>query len=102
LREEWERAGWEHAGDVRGAAEAKARLLRWRLHTLLGRLSDKEPEHHAAAALARPDLPTTQAAYGCALARAGRPSEAIPFLRQEVLTNPFDREAARALPLLRV
>jgi glycosyltransferase involved in cell wall biosynthesis/Tfp pilus assembly protein PilF len=97
LREEWERAGWEHAGDVRGEAEAKARLLRWRLHALLGRLSDKEPEHYARAALARPDLPTTQAAYGCALARAGRAGEAIPFLRQEVLTNPLDREAARAL-----
>jgi hypothetical protein len=45
----------------------------------------------------RPDLPTSLAALGCALARAGRLSEAIPLLRQAVTANPFDLPAARAL-----
>ena len=53
--------------------------------------------HHREAALARPDLPATRAALGCALGRAGRPAEAVPHLRRAVTANPFDRPAARGL-----
>ena len=67
-------------------ALAAARLLA----ELTGDLS-----HHREAALARPDLPTSLAALGCALGRAGKPCEAVPHLRRAVDVNPFDRAAAR-------
>ena len=53
--------------------------------------------HFHEAALARPDLPITRAALGCALGRAKRPADALPHLRQAVADNPFDLKAARAL-----
>jgi glycosyltransferase involved in cell wall biosynthesis len=93
----WDRAGWDHAGDPQGEREAKVRLLRWRLRTLLGRLHPNEPLDHGRAAEQRPDLPTTMAAYGAALARVGRVQEAIGFVARELHTNPFDAEAARIL-----
>jgi GT2 family glycosyltransferase len=95
FRVEWERAAWSHAGDRRREAHAKRALLRWRLHTLLGSLTDDLGHYHEAV-LARPDLPTSRAALGCALGRAGRSAEAVPHLRQAVTANPFDLEAARA------
>jgi hypothetical protein len=76
LLAEWERAAWENADDPEAEAMAKIRLLRWRLHTLMGRMKDSEPEHFQRAAEQRPDLPGTQAALGCALANAGRVAEA--------------------------
>src|SRR5262249_4835861 len=53
--------------------------------------------HHYEAVLARPDLPPSRAALGCALGRAGRPAEAADHLRLAPQANPFDHEAARAL-----
>ena len=52
-------------------ARAKADLLRWRLHGLLGELTG-DLAHYREAALARPDLAPGLAALGCALGRAGR------------------------------
>ncbi len=97
LRQEWDRAAWQHAGDPEAQTQRKLTLLRWRLNTLLGRVRDREPEHHGRAAQLCPELPTSQAAWGCALARCGKLAEAAEPLRQELATNPFDREAARAL-----
>ena len=75
---------------------AKEALLRWRLQHLLADLTGALP-HYEQAVLARPDLPTTRAAYGCALARAGQVGEAGEHLRAAVANNPFDLNAARAL-----
>jgi GT2 family glycosyltransferase/tetratricopeptide (TPR) repeat protein len=96
LRVEWERAAWANAGRPGAEARAKRDLVRWRLHALLGELT-ASPAHAYEVAVARPDLPTTRAALGCALARAGQIGEAVPHLRFAVDANPFDREAARAL-----
>jgi GT2 family glycosyltransferase/predicted Zn-dependent protease len=96
FRVEWERAAWGNAGSPRGEARAKVRLLRWRLHTLLAELTG-ELTHYHEAAVARPDLPRGRAALGCALARAGRPAEAVSHLRFAAEADPFDREAAKAL-----
>jgi GT2 family glycosyltransferase/tetratricopeptide (TPR) repeat protein len=96
FRVEWERAAWGHAGDWRAESDAKRELLRWRLHALLADLTE-ETAHYYEAAMARPDLACTQAALGCALARNGQVSGAIPHLRQAVKENPFDLPAARAL-----
>jgi hypothetical protein len=96
VRVEWERAAWRHAGDRAAEVAAKARLLRWRLHTLLGRLRQEEPEHHGRAAALLPDVPSSQAAHGCALARAGHLEQAEPLLRRELAANLLDAEAARA------
>jgi GT2 family glycosyltransferase/predicted Zn-dependent protease len=96
FRVEWERAGWENAGDPAAESRAAADLLRWRLHTLLGELTG-ELSHFHEAALARPDLPTSRAALGCALGRADRPGDALPHLRRAAAADPFDPEAARAL-----
>ncbi len=75
---------------------AKLTLLHWRLHTLLAELTGDILHRHEAA-LARPDLPPTRAALGCALGAAGRPADAVPHLRFAVESDPFDRPAARAL-----
>ncbi len=96
VRVEWERAAWENAGRPAAEARAKHALLRWRTHARLAKLTG-DLAHHREAALARPDLPATRAALGCALGAAGRPAEAVPHLRQAVAANPFDRTAARAL-----
>jgi glycosyltransferase involved in cell wall biosynthesis/tetratricopeptide (TPR) repeat protein len=96
FRVEWERAAWDHAGRPEAESEAKRALLCWRLHTLLAELTGRMT-HYAEAVRLRPDLPGTQAAYGCALGRAGRPDEAVPSLSRAVAANPFDSAAARAL-----
>jgi tetratricopeptide (TPR) repeat protein len=96
FRVEWERAAWENAGRPAAEAEAKRTLLRWRLHGLLAELG-RDPAHLAAAVRARPDLPPTRAALGAALARAGRPADALPHLRHAVGGNPFAAAAARDL-----
>ena len=96
FRVEWERAGWAHAGQPAAEAEAKRDLLRWRLHILLGDLTG-DLHHYYEAALARPDLPVSQAALGCALGRAGQAAQAATHLRAAVEASPFDLPAARAL-----
>ena len=96
FRVEWERAAWSNAGDAAAEARAKTDLLRWRLHAILSDLTGDLAHYHEAV-LARPDLPTTRAALGCALGRAGRPADALPHLRAAVSANPFDLPAARAL-----
>lgn len=96
FRVEWEQAAWAHAGDPAAEERAKRALLRWRLHTLLADLTGELFHFHEAVA-ARDDLPTAQAALGCAWARAGLPADAVPRLRRAVDANPFDGAAARAL-----
>jgi glycosyltransferase involved in cell wall biosynthesis/tetratricopeptide (TPR) repeat protein len=96
FRVEWERAAWEHPGDPAAELRAKHALLRWRCHALLADLTG-ELSHFHEAVLARPDLPVTRAALGCALGRAGKPRLAVPHLRRAVEGNPFDLAAARAL-----
>ena len=96
FRVEWERAGWDHPGDPAGEAAAQQSLLRWRLHTLLAGLEGKLPCYYEAA-LARPDLPATRAALGCALGRDKLPAAAVDHLRFAATANPFDRDAARSL-----
>jgi FkbM family methyltransferase len=96
FRVEWEQAAWQTAGDRVAEAAAKRRLLRWRLHALLAELT-KESRHYYEAVVARPDLPTSRAALGCALARERQSELAIVHLRAAVDQNPFDLMAARAL-----
>lgn len=96
FRVEWERAAWANAGQPAAEERAKRHLLRWRLHLLLAELTG-EVHHYYEAAMARPDLPITQAMLGCALARGGKVQQAIPHLREALGANPFDRTAARAL-----
>jgi GT2 family glycosyltransferase/predicted Zn-dependent protease len=95
FRVEWERCAWDHPGDPRAERAAQRTLLRWRLHALLADLTGDLVHYHEAV-VARPDLPATRAALGCALARAGRPAEAVSHLRFAADANPLDRAAARA------
>jgi glycosyltransferase involved in cell wall biosynthesis/Flp pilus assembly protein TadD len=96
FRVEWERATWENAGDPAAEGRTKEELLRWRCHMLLAELTG-ELGHRYEAAYAQPDLAPGLAALGAALARSGRPAEAIPHLRQAVAAEPFDRDSARLL-----
>ena len=89
-------AGWSHAGNPANELEAKRALFRWRLHVLLAELAG-DLSHYYEAVLSRPDLPSSQAALGCALGRLRRFDEALPHLKQAIADNPFDRDAARAL-----
>src|SRR5262249_11537173 len=96
FHQEWERCGWDHAGDVQGQQRAKVALLRWRLHALLADLTG-DLIHYYETVLARPDLSMSHASLCCALARVGRTGEGVPHLRQAVESDPFDFAAARAL-----
>jgi glycosyltransferase involved in cell wall biosynthesis/Flp pilus assembly protein TadD len=96
FRVEWEHAAWTCAGQPEAEARARRTLLLWRLHTLLADLTG-EQRHFYEAALARPDLPPTRAALGCALARNGQMGTAAEHLEAAVAGNPFDAPAARAL-----
>lgn len=96
FRVEWERGGWSHAGKLEEERLHKANLMRWRLHAVLAQLTD-DLAHFQAAVKLRPDLPTTQAAFGAALGRAGKPMDAVPPLLQALAINPFDCDAARLL-----
>jgi len=95
-RVEWEQAAWLNAGDPVAEAEAKQEILRWRLHLLLADLNN-DLVHYYEAMLARPDLPVSRAALGCALARNGRLLEARTHLERAVAEQPFDLPAVRAL-----
>jgi Flp pilus assembly protein TadD len=86
---EWERAAWTHAGDPRGEATAKLRLLRWRLCSVLAALSD-ELAHYRRAVRLRDDLWTGHLALGRALLRAGCAPEAAQHLRRASEMSPFD------------
>jgi GT2 family glycosyltransferase/tetratricopeptide (TPR) repeat protein len=92
---EWERAAWANAGQPLAELRAKRELLRWRLHTVLAELTG-DLSHYHEAVVARPDLPLTRAALGCALGRQKRPAEALPHFRRALDANPFDRDLARA------
>lgn len=95
FRADWEAAAWD-ARNVRDEVQAKRTLLRWRTHYLLGQLTGDLAHFHEAVQ-ARPDLPWSRAALGCALGRAGKPAMAATHLRHASAANPFDSEAARAL-----
>ena len=96
FRVEWECAGWRHAGDADGLAAARRALVRWRANLLLADTGDALPDYYEAV-VARPDLPVSRAALGCALARAEAFGPAAPHLRAAVAADPFDLGAARAL-----
>jgi GT2 family glycosyltransferase/Flp pilus assembly protein TadD len=96
LRTEWERAAWGNVGDPLADAKNKELLLRWRVHLVLAELTGVLTDYFEAV-LARPDLALSQAALGCALARAGRMPEARLHLQQALQSQPFDLAASRAL-----
>jgi glycosyltransferase involved in cell wall biosynthesis/Flp pilus assembly protein TadD len=96
FRVEWEKAAWHTAGDSAAEADAKKRLIAWRLHSILAEVTG-ELRHYYEAVLARPDLGISRSFLGCALARAKQYAQAVPHLRFAVEENPFDANAARAL-----
>jgi glycosyltransferase involved in cell wall biosynthesis/tetratricopeptide (TPR) repeat protein len=95
FRVEWENVAWRNAGDPAGESREKANLLRWRLHSLLGDLTEDLSQFYEAA-LAWPDLSVSRAALGCALGRLSRPAEAATHLELASRDDPFDASAARA------
>src|SRR4029453_1225050 len=80
FRVEWERAAWNHPGQPAVEVEAKATLVRWRLHTVWGEVTNGGV-HCYEPSLPRPDLPLAKARLGSALANARRHAEAMPYLR---------------------
>jgi glycosyltransferase involved in cell wall biosynthesis/predicted O-methyltransferase YrrM len=94
LRVGWERAAWDHPDDPAGEAADKLALLRCRANAVIAQATGDLTAHEAAA---RSGVPALRAAYGCALARAGRFEEAVGYLSFAVEMNPFDAAAARAL-----
>ncbi len=92
----WQCAAWSHAGQPVAEAQAKRRLLRWRLHELLAVLTG-ELTHYQEAARAWSDNSVTQARLGCTLGHARQPAAAAEHLHRAVIGDPFDVQAARAL-----
>src|SRR5262249_49500474 len=96
LRVEWERCGWSYAGRPDEEAQAKCKLLRWRLHSLLAEWTH-DVAHAYEAALARPGLPAAQALLGRALAGVKRFGQAVPHFGHALTGNPFDLGTAGLL-----
>lgn len=96
LRVEWERAGWQNAGDPTAEAAAKHRLVRWRAHAILAEVSGRVADAEAAVGL-RPDLPSARVALADALDRVGRKSEAVRHYRDAAAAWPLDGRIARSL-----
>ncbi|MCI0637436.1 MAG: glycosyltransferase [Gemmataceae bacterium] len=94
---EWEKAAWQHTCDRRGEETAKRRLLRWRLCQILAEVSNDDSVRYFQMWAQRPDLAASNRELGCALGRARRPMEALPYLQQSLALNPFDGQSARAL-----
>jgi tetratricopeptide (TPR) repeat protein len=93
FRVEWERAAWSHPADREAEFRAKARLLQWRLHSILGALTG-ELDHYQCAVRLCDDLWVSQAALGRALLRAGEASEAALHLLRAHRLSPFDSSLA--------
>jgi tetratricopeptide (TPR) repeat protein len=89
FRIEWERSAWRNAGDRNLEVRDKIRLLGWRLHSLMGALSN-ELHHYRRAVSLRDDLWVSHAALGRALLRSGACREAATYLRRAHELNPFD------------
>src|SRR5260370_12259153 len=96
MRVAWESAGWHNAGDPKAEGRAKADLVRWRLHCLLGELTG-DPGCYYAASLLRPDLSAVRGELGAALAQQGRFTEAVPHLEEALRQNPFTKVVALEL-----
>lgn len=96
FRVAWEKAGWQNAGDSGREAKAKAGLLRWRLHGLIGTLTGDLGHLHEAVE-ARPDLFSSRMALAATLAVQERWPEAVSHLRQLHLSDPFDADISRLL-----
>jgi len=96
LRVGWDRAGFDHPDDPDAESAAKHALLVCRAQSLFAELTG-ELSAYEAAAKACPHIPAVRAALGCALAHAGRFSEAALHLAAAVEGNPFDHAAASAL-----
>jgi glycosyltransferase involved in cell wall biosynthesis len=92
----WEEAAWRNPDSRIRERQAKTGLLRWRLYALLAQQTGELADYHAAAVALPGDL-SPQTALGFALARNGRPAEALPYLRSAAAANPFDAATARAL-----
>jgi len=96
FRVSWECAAWEHAGAAENEIAAKRNLICWRLHLLLGKLTE-DLAHLRQAAKARPELAISHAALGMALAGRKQWTEAAVHLRRALDLNPFDGQTAQAL-----
>jgi GT2 family glycosyltransferase/tetratricopeptide (TPR) repeat protein len=92
----WERAAWSNAGNPRAEALAKQKLLSWRLHLLLSKLTG-DLVHQYEAFINSAELPFSAAMLGIALATKNYPTVALSPLRRACTDNPLDRDAARAL-----
>jgi len=102
FRIEWEKAAWSHPSDREAEFGSKVRLLRWRLHSILGALTG-ELEHYRCGARLCDDLWVSHAALGRALLRAGEASQAKAataltqaayHLRRAHELSPFDDSLA--------
>src|SRR5260370_35032604 len=76
FRVEWERAGWRCAGLPERGAEAKLRLVKWRLGSLLaGVRGDGAPGYGGGRA--GPELSGARGQRGADTAKAGRGGESV-------------------------
>ncbi|HEX4608633.1 MAG TPA: glycosyltransferase family 2 protein, partial [Urbifossiella sp.] len=96
FRVEWERAGWENAGDPAAEERAKRALLRARCELLLGRATD-DPARVVRAAAAAPTLLPVRRAAAAAATRIGATDQAVELFTRAAAEEPFDPALARGL-----
>lgn len=90
----WEKASWQNAGCLDAEIAAKRVLLRWRVHTLLGSVTE-DIGHFYEAYAAQAHLTVTRVELGRALLRMEKRHLAIHHLRAALEQTPFDGEISQ-------
>ena len=95
---DWEQAAWKTAGQPQAEARAKPLTLDFREAPRVAGPVDRTNCRHyyREAVLRQPDPPLGRALLGDALSRADRPQDALEHLREGLMRNPLDGDAARA------
>ena len=96
LRQAWERAAFENAGNRVEELQTKRAIIFWWMHSLLGEVTGDE-SHFYEALRACPRMPTTHGLLAARLVRRGQSELAVAHLRIATTALPFETHYASEL-----
>jgi len=96
LREAWERAAFENAGNRVEELQTKRAVIFWWMHSLLGEVTG-DALHFYEALRACPKMPTTHGLLATCLVRRGQSELAVAHLRIATTALPFETHYASEL-----
>ncbi len=96
LRQAWERAAFENAGNCVEELRTKRAVIFWWMHSLLGEVTG-DASHFYEALRARPNMPTTHGLLAASLVRRAQSELAVAHLRVAMTALPFETQYASEL-----